>query len=59
MGLGLILGDMIYLTAVILGLAFVAPNLSGSFHDPEIRGRGLPPLHRLETLDGRASCHRT
>lgn len=31
MGLGLVLGDMIYLTAVILGLAFVAQTFQEAF----------------------------
>lgn len=31
MGLGLVLGDMVYLTAVILGLAFVAQTFQGAF----------------------------
>ena len=31
MGLGLVLGDLIYLTAVIFGLAFVAQTFAGTF----------------------------
>jgi len=38
MGLGLILGDMIYLTAVILGLAFVAQTFTNVFMLIKIAG---------------------
>ncbi|QRM53983.1 LysE family translocator [Sinorhizobium sp. BG8] len=38
MGLGLILGDMIYLTAVILGLAFIAQTFTAAFMVIKIAG---------------------
>jgi threonine/homoserine/homoserine lactone efflux protein len=38
MGLGLVLGDMTYLTAVILGLAFVAQTFTGVFVVIKIAG---------------------
>lgn len=38
MGLGLVLGDMIYLTAVILGLAFVAQTFTRAFMVLKIAG---------------------
>lgn len=38
MGLGLILGDMIYLTAVILGLAFIAQTFTTAFVAIKIAG---------------------
>ena len=38
MGLGLILGDMIYLTAVILGLAFIAQTFTTAFMVIKIAG---------------------
>ncbi len=38
MGLGLVLGDMIYLTAVILGLAFVAQTFTEIFIVIKIAG---------------------
>ncbi|HVK92442.1 MAG TPA: LysE family translocator [Mycoplana sp.] len=38
MGLGLILGDMIYLTAVILGLAFIAQTFTTAFLIIKIAG---------------------
>jgi len=38
MGLGLILGDMIYLTAVILGLAFIAQTFTTAFMLIKIAG---------------------
>ena len=38
MGLGLVLGDMTYLTAVILGLAFVAQTFTGVFIVIKIAG---------------------
>lgn len=38
MGLGLILGDMIYLTAVILGLAFIAQTFTTTFMLIKIAG---------------------
>ncbi len=38
MGLGLILGDMIYLTAVILGLAFIAQTFTTAFMAIKIAG---------------------
>lgn len=38
MGLGLILGDMIYLTAVILGLAFIAQTFTTAFMFIKIAG---------------------
>lgn len=38
MGLGLILGDMIYLTAVILGLAFIAQTFAIAFMAIKIAG---------------------
>ncbi|MDO9417682.1 LysE family translocator [Pararhizobium sp.] len=38
MGLGLILGDMVYLTAVILGLAFVAQTFTAAFMVIKILG---------------------
>jgi threonine/homoserine/homoserine lactone efflux protein len=38
MGLGLVLGDMTYLTAVILGLAFVAQTFTGVFIAIKIAG---------------------
>ncbi|WLS03984.1 LysE family translocator [Shinella oryzae] len=38
MGLGLILGDMVYLTAVILGLAFIAQTFTTAFMVIKIAG---------------------
>jgi threonine/homoserine/homoserine lactone efflux protein len=38
MGLGLILGDMVYLTAVILGLAFIAQTFTTAFMLIKIAG---------------------
>jgi len=38
MGLGLILGDVIYLTAVILGLAFLAQTFTAAFYVIKIAG---------------------
>ncbi len=58
MGLGLILGDMIYLTAVILGLAFIAQTFTDGLHGHQDRRRPLSRLHRLEALDSRAACRR-
>lgn len=38
MGFGLVLGDLVYLTAVILGLAFVAQTFTGAFMVIKILG---------------------
>ena len=53
MSLGLILGDLTYLTAVVLGLAFVAQTFGMVFLVDQMAGRRLSRLACLEILDER------
>ena len=53
MSLGLILGDLIYLTAVVLGLAIVAQTFGMVFLVIKWAGRCLSRLARMDLLDER------
>ncbi len=50
MSVGLILGDLTYLTAVVLGLAFPGADLWRHLHGREMAGRRLSRLAGLEVL---------
>ena len=59
MSFGLMLGDLTYLTAVVLGLAFVAQTFGMVFLVDQMAGRRLSRLPRLDVSGPAASRPRT
>ena len=54
--LGLSIGEIVWLTAAILGLAFIAKTFALRLPGAEIRRRGLSRLPRLADVDRAGAC---